>query len=81
MYDMPDKNAKQRIKKLNKKIQEFEKAYHRMEMRPCKGDKDLKQKDIDLRMLREQIHALERERDSLIYIAGSGIEIKKMNSE
>ena len=64
---MPDKIAKKKIKKLNKKIKEFEKAYHRMEMRPCKGDKDLKQRDVDLRMLRVQIYDLERERDSLIY--------------
>ena len=64
---MPDKIDKKKIKKLNKKIKGIEKAYHRMEMRPCKGDKDLKQRDIELRMLREQIHALERERDTLMY--------------
>ena len=67
---MPDKKTKQKIKKLNKELQELEKAYHRMEMRPCKGDKELKQKDIDLRLLREQIHALEIEQDSLIYTWG-----------
>ena len=64
---MPDKKAKKKIKELNKKIKEFEKAYHRMEMRPCKGDKDLKRREIDLKRLREQIHALERERDTFIY--------------
>jgi len=64
---MPDKKAKKKIKELNKKIKELEKAFQGLQIRPCKGDKDLKQRDVDLRTLREQIYAVERERDSLIY--------------
>ena len=67
---MPDKKAKQKIKKLNKKLQKLEKSFKKMELRPCKGDEELKQKEIDLVLLREQIHDLERERDSLIYTWG-----------
>ena len=64
---MPDKKAKKKIKEFNKKKKELEKAYQKMEIRPCKGDKDLKERDVDMRRLREQIHALERKRGSLIY--------------
>ena len=64
---MTDKKTKKKVKELNKKMKELEKAFQRMQICPCKGDKDLKQREVDLRTLREQIYALERERDYLIY--------------
>ena len=64
---MAERKVKKTIKDLNKKIKKLEKAFHKMEMRPCKGDEDLKQREIDLRMLRQEIYALEQERDTLVY--------------
>ena len=64
---MPNKKVKQRIKELDKKIKELKEEFRKMEIRPCMGDRDLREREVDLKRLKEKIHATENERASLIY--------------
>lgn len=62
------KNRKRIIKKIQKEIDKLKEDFKRMELRPCHGDADLRQKEKDLEALKEKIRALEKDRDRLSYI-------------
>lgn len=48
-------------KKLKKEISILKIKFRDIELRPCYGDEDLKQKDSDLALLRQEIYKLEKE--------------------
>ena len=54
-------------KKIQKQIGNMENALVRLEIRPCKGDKEIKQKDIEIADLKKQILSLKNDRDGNIY--------------
>ena len=65
---MTDRESKEKtIKQIQKEIQKLRNEYKKMELRPCHGDLDLVQRDKDLGVLKDQIYALEKERDTYLY--------------
>ena len=66
--DMPDKrNKKKAIKELKKEIEKLRDEYERIELRPCQGDTDLRQRENELEILKSKIYELEKERDTYLY--------------
>jgi chromosome segregation ATPase len=66
--DMPDKqNKKKAIKELKKEIEKLRDEYERIELRPCQGDTDLRQRENELEILKSKIYELEKERDTFLY--------------
>ena len=66
--DMPDKqNKKKAIKELKKEIEKLRHEYERIELRPCQGDTDLRQRENELDILKSKIYELQRERDNRLY--------------
>lgn len=61
------KNRKKTIKELQKELDELIEKHIKMELRPCRGDTDLRRKEKDLVMLEEKIRALERDLNKYIY--------------
>ena len=43
----------------------------KLEFRPCRNDAELKQKDNDIKALREKVHQLEKEHGRYILRAGN----------
>jgi hypothetical protein len=65
---MPSKkNRKKIIKELHKKLDELMEEHIKMELRPCRGDADLRQREKDLEMLKEKIRIAEKDLDKHIY--------------
>ena len=58
---------KKEAKKLQKQIANLENLLVRLEIRPCKGDNDIKQKEIEITDLKNQIHSLKNELDGHLY--------------
>ena len=58
---------KKEAKKIQKHIDKLENLLNRLEIRPCKGDNEIKQKDIEVVDLKKQLHSLKNERDGHIY--------------
>ena len=58
---------KQTIKKIEKQIRDSNELLKVLELRPCQGDKDLKQKDIEIDELKAHITSLEKERDGYLF--------------
>jgi chromosome segregation ATPase len=66
--DMPDKQKKKKaIKELKKEIEKLRDEYERIELRPCQGDTDLRQRENELEILKSKIYELEKERDTYLY--------------
>ena len=66
--DMPDKkNKKKAIKELKKEIGKLRDEYEKIEVRPCQGDTDLRQRENELEILKSKISELEKERDTYLY--------------
>lgn len=66
--DMPDKqNKKKAIKELKKEIEKLRDEYEKIELRPCQGDTDLRQRENELEILKSKIYELEKERDTYLY--------------
>ena len=59
--------SKKEAKKIQKQIDNMEKLLRRLEIRPCKGDNEIKQKEIEIADLKNQIHTLKNERDVHLY--------------
>ena len=57
----------QKIKKIEKQIKDSNELLTKLELRPCQGDKDLKQKDFEIAELKSHIASLEKERDGYLY--------------
>ena len=58
---------KKEVKTVQKQINNMEKVLRRLEIRPCKGDIEIKQKDIEIVDLNKQLRSLKNERDGHIY--------------
>lgn len=66
--DIAKRQSKEKmVRQIQKDIEKLRDEYRKTEFRPCHGDLDLFQKDKDLDLLKEEIHALERERDAYLY--------------
>ena len=66
--DTTDTQSKEKtVKQIQKEIERLRDEYKKMELRPCHGDSDLVQRDIDLGLLKNKIYALEKERDTHLY--------------
>ena len=60
---MTKKKDRSKAKKLEKEFDELNKVLTKMELRPCKGDTELKQKEEDIKELKEKINQLELDLD------------------
>jgi chromosome segregation ATPase len=67
---MIDKEAKKRLKRIEKEIKKSKKELHKLELRPCQNDVELQQKEEDLKGLNDKLRDLEKEQDR--YILDSG---------
>jgi TolA-binding protein len=68
---MTDKDTRKRLKQIKKKISQLEKEIKKLTFRPCQNDSDLKQKDKDIKTLREKTYQLEKEHGRYILRAGN----------
>ena len=64
---MINKLNRKRAKEIKKKIDALRMSLKKTEIRPCKGDVDLKEKEKDITALKSEIKSLENERDKYIY--------------
>lgn len=62
-----NKNRKKIIKGLQKELDELIEEHIKMELRPCRGDTDLRQRENDLKMLEEKIRTVEKDLNKYIY--------------
>ena len=64
---MVTKLNKKKVKQLKKQVNELKRKLQKMEIRPCQGDADLKQREKDIRALKDKIFLLENESDKYLY--------------
>ena len=64
---MDTKADKKKIKQLQKKIYALEKTLSQTELRPCKGDNDLRKREEEIAELIKEIRILKNERDKFVY--------------
>lgn len=64
---MNAKTDKKKIKQLQKEIDSLEKKLSQTELRPCKGDNDLKKREEEITELTKKIRILKKERDKYVY--------------
>ena len=64
---MDTRADKKKIKQLQKKIDALERTLSQMEVRPCKGDNDLKKREEEITELNKEIRILKKERDNYVY--------------
>ena len=64
---MVDKENQKQIKQPNKKIGNSKKFLEKVELRPCKGDADILQRENEVEDLKSFIRSLVIERDQHIY--------------
>jgi len=67
---MVDKENKKKLKKIQKEIHKLRRDLKKTEYRPCQSDAELRQKDEDIRMIRDKILALENEKDRYMLNTG-----------
>ena len=58
---------KKEAKKIQKQIEDLENKLRRLEIRPCKGDSEIKQKEVEIAELKKQIHSFKNKRDGFLY--------------
>jgi hypothetical protein len=61
------KNRKKTIKVLQRELDELIEKHIKTELRPCRGDTDLRQRENDLKMLEEKIRTVEKDLNKYIY--------------
>ncbi len=59
---MNNRVARKRLKKIQKEIDRLRADYARMELRPCRSDAEMREKDADLTTLLERIYQLEEDK-------------------
>ena len=64
---MDTRADKKKIKPLQKKIDTLERTLSQTELRPCKGDNDLKKREEEISELIKEIRILKEERDKYVY--------------
>jgi len=67
---MIDKQTKKKLKDIRKEIKRLKKNQRRMEFRPCNTDAELREKEQDLKALRERISSLENAQDRCMLDTG-----------
>ena len=72
---MIDKKTRKRLKQIEKEISKLKKETKKVEFRPCHSDLELKQKDEDIKALREKIYQLEKGQDRYILNTGNPTHI------
>ena len=66
--DMTAKQSKNKtVRQIQNEIEKLRDEYKKMELRPCRGDTDLRQRENELDNLKSEIRELERERDNRLY--------------
>ena len=70
---MLDKDSQKKLKQIQKEISNLAKVRQTLEFRPCLGDSDLMQKEEDLRVFRQKMLTLEKDRDQFVFNA-SGVK-------
>jgi predicted nucleic acid-binding Zn-ribbon protein len=55
------------VRQIQNEIEKLRDEYKKMELRPCQGDTDLRQRENELDKLKSKIYELERERDTRLY--------------
>lgn len=58
---MTYKERKNKFKKINKDIAQLKVVLKRLEIRPCKGDADLRKKDEEIKLLKLEIYQIEKD--------------------
>lgn len=58
---------KKEAKKILKQIDDLENLLRRLEIRPCKGDNEIRQKEIEIVDLKKHIRSIKNECDGYIY--------------
>ena len=71
LVTMIDKETRKKLKQIKKKISQLKKEIKKIKFRPCQNDSDLKQKDKDIKTLREKTYHLQKEHDRYILNAGN----------
>ena len=70
---MVNKKDQKTVKKIQKEIAVLKEDLKKIELRPCQGDADIKQKDQEMLDLKREIYELEKEANQYaIFIAGIG---------
>ena len=68
---MIDKETRKKRKQIKKEIRQRKKQIKKLEFRPCDNDSELKQKDKDIKILREKTYGLEKEQDMYLLKPGN----------
>ena len=64
---MDTRANKNKIKRLQKKIDTLERTLSLTEVRPCQGDNDLKKREEEITELISEIKILKKKRDKYVY--------------
>jgi hypothetical protein len=68
-----DKRTRKNFKRIQKEINKLKAQLSKIELRPCRGDADIQQKENELRMIKREIYELEKEANQYaLYISGIG---------
>jgi hypothetical protein len=68
-----DKRTRKNFKRIQKEINKLKAQLSKIELRPCHGDADIRQKDNELRMIKREIYELEKEANQYaLYVSGIG---------
>ena len=68
---MTDKKSQKDIKKIKKELYRLKETLKKLELRPCQGDRDLKQKDEEVEILNREIYNLVKETNLIYPINGT----------
>jgi len=70
---MIKKKDQKTVKKIQKQIAFLKEELKKIELRPCKGDADIKQKEEEIFMLKREIYDLEKDANQYaIFVSGIG---------
>jgi hypothetical protein len=67
---MTARQTRKRLKAFARELKKLRKAFKKMELRPCQNDRELIQKEKDLKILMDKIMALEKDRDHYMFHGG-----------
>ena len=68
---MTDKKSQKDSKKIKKELFRLKEILKKLEIRPCQGDRDLKQKDEEVEILNREIYDLVKETNLIYPINGT----------
>ena len=74
---MSEKNNRQKIKKIQKEIDRWNKKIEKIEYQPCKGDRDLREKEESIKVLEAFVREQENKRDKVVLKAINPEKIAK----